>query len=293
METHRGSGRFVTKDGSAVAGYFVLAFALSWGPILWITSPNGTPGSGEQPTRLLIPVTAAMLVAPPVAGLVTTAVLEGAAGLRALARRMLTWRVGAGAYALALFAAPLTAVAVLTVLSTADPAFTPGLIATSDFAATLGFGLAGGLAAGFLEEIGWTGFAVRRLLRTRSVVTTGFLVGVLHAIWHLPAGYWFEGESFGGWFVPYFLLHWILGVGALRMIIVWLYARTSSLLIAQLTHAGYTGGLLLLAPIGLGPAQTTLWMSAFSIVLWIVVAALAALDWGAFTRIPALPAAPG
>ncbi len=288
METLRSSGALAAKGGYAVASYFALAFALSWGPILWLIGPRGLPGRCEALEGLLIPITVAMLAAPFVAGLFMMAVLEGLAGLRALARRMLTWRVGAGYYALALLTIPLTAVAVLTVLSTFAPAFAPGLIATDDFAGTLRFGLIGGLIAGFVEEIRWTGFAVRRLLRTRSILTAGLLIGAPHAIWHLLAGYWGEGESFGWWFVPYFLLHWILRVTALRMIIVWLYKRTNSLLVAQLTHASHTGGLLLLAPIGLGPAQITLWMSAFSIVLWIVVGALVALNRSEFAA-PAKP----
>jgi hypothetical protein len=77
------------------------------------------------------------------------------------------------------------------------------------------------------------------------------------------------------------------------MIMVWLYARTDSLPIAQLTHASYTGALLLLEPVGLDPARTTLWMSVFSIVLWIVVAVLVARNWRAFTTSPALPASRG
>lgn len=277
----------LSRGGNPIAVYFCLAFALSWGPILWLAGPTGLPGTGEALDRLLIPITVAMLAAPFAAGLLMTAAVEGAAGVRALARRALTWQVGAGYYALALLVIPLTAAAVLAVLSAFDPAFAPGIIATNDLAATARFGL----IAGLVEEVGWTRFAVRRVLRTRSLLTAGLLIGALHAIWHLPAGYWFEGESFGWWFLPYFLLHWMIGVTALRVIVVWLYKRTDSLLIAQLTHASYTGGLLLLAPIGLGPTQTTLWMSAFSIALWIVVGALVALNRSEFAVVPAMPTA--
>jgi membrane protease YdiL (CAAX protease family) len=149
---------------------------------------SGLPARGEALQRLLIPITVAMLVAPPVAGLVMTAVVDGLAGWRSLGERMMTWRVGAGTYALALLTVPLTALAVLTVLSAFDPAFTPGIFVTDDFVATLLFGLIGGLVAGFIEEIGWTGFALPRMLRARSVLVVGLIVGVLHAVWHLPAG---------------------------------------------------------------------------------------------------------
>jgi membrane protease YdiL (CAAX protease family) len=46
-------------------------------------------------------------------------------------------------------------------------------------------GTAPGLLVGFLEELGWTGFAIPRLRLRYGVVITGLIAGVLWGAWHL------------------------------------------------------------------------------------------------------------
>jgi membrane protease YdiL (CAAX protease family) len=93
---------------------------------------------------------------------------------------LLRWWVGARWYALALLAAPLMYVALAFALSLTSAEFLPGILITSDRSALLliGFGyvLLGG---GFLEELGWTGFAVPRLRQGYGVLRTGLIVGLL------------------------------------------------------------------------------------------------------------------
>lgn len=252
--------------------YFALAFAISWGAILWIVGLDGLPGRGDAFQRLGMPVAGLMILGPAAAGIGLTWIREGLRGLGALASAQARWRVDVRYYAMGLLTVPTTAAVVLLILSWFDPRFAPGVLSAPEPLTVLGFALFGGIFAGFVEEIGWTGFAVRKLLSTRTVLAAALMIGVLHGIWHLLAGYWGEGDAFGAWFVPYFVLHWIGGVTALRVLIVWLFRRTESLLIAQLAHFSYTGGLLLLGPSGLEPSEITLWMSLFSVALWLVLA---------------------
>lgn len=168
----------------------------------------------------------------------------------------------------------MTGVRALTVL--VSPDFTPGFLTGG--LPLVAMGLAIGLAAGFLEEIGWTGFAIRRLLGTWSVLRIGIVVGMLHGVWHLLAGYWAEGLVYGLWYIPHFVLCWIGGLAGMRILLSSLFARTGSLPIAQLTHASYTGGMIMLWPAATSPAQNVLWTGLFAALLIAVSSAIATIS---------------
>jgi len=42
-----------------------------------------------------------------------------------------------------------------------------------------------GLSAGTFEEIGWTGFATRRLLKRWRPFVAGLTLGLVRAVWHV------------------------------------------------------------------------------------------------------------
>ncbi len=183
----------------SVLTYFALTFAISWGSLLLIIGgPSGIPATPEQFTpeqfeRLILFMYLAWIAGPSVAGILLTSLLYGRAGLRELLSRLLRWRVGARWYAVALLTAPLLITAVLLALSLTSSEFLPTILTTSDKAALLLMGIVGGLiGGGFLEELGWTGFAVPTLLRRMryGVLSTGLIVGVLWGVAHFPIYYW-------------------------------------------------------------------------------------------------------
>jgi membrane protease YdiL (CAAX protease family) len=257
-----------------VLAYFLLTFAISWGGILAIVLVAGLPGTTAALNALFLPVFVAMALGPSLAGLTLTFAFEGRAGLLHLARSLTRWRIAAPCYVLAL-ATPVVALVVLGIFSAFSPAYTPTVFGSSGGVPLLVTGIVIGVAAGFLEELGWTGFAARRLLSTRSVVATAVLIGVPHGLWHfLVAYFWGDGASYGLLFIPYFVVAWVVTLTALRLLIVWLYQRTQSGLIATLTHAGYTASLTALWPAGLTPMETIAWTSAFALTLGALALAL-------------------
>ena len=101
-----------------VVAYYALVFAISWGGILLIVGgPGGIPGSSEQVETLMPLVLLALFAGPSVAGILTTGLVSGGAGLRELLSRLLRWRVRARWYAAALLPAPLIVTTVLLALS--------------------------------------------------------------------------------------------------------------------------------------------------------------------------------
>jgi len=256
-----------------VLTYFILTFAISWsGFILVVGGPSGFPGVPEQFETLLPFVAWAMLAGPSVAGILLIGLVYGRAGFRELLSRLLRWRVGVRWYAVALLPAPLLAVAVLFALSQTSMIFT-----TDDKAGLVLSGIAAGLTTVF-EEIGWTGFAVPRLRRRYSILTTGLIVGIVWGAWHFLQGLWISGAYSGAlplaFFLPLSVSSGVAQLTAYRVLLVWVYDRTGSLLVVTLMHASLTAStVFIFRPLATGVSYLTYaWVLAAA--LWVVVAAL-------------------
>jgi membrane protease YdiL (CAAX protease family) len=266
-----------------VLSYFALAFAISWGGFVMVVGPGGFPGTGSQFDTLTTFVVLAMLAGPSVAGLLLTSLVSGGAGFRELLSRLLTWQVGARWYAVAFLTAPVLAAAVLFALSTSSPIFT-----TDAKASLVLSSVVAGLIGGFFEELGWTGFAIPRMRLRYGVLATGLVVGVLWGTWHLLQILWVGGTYSGGLSLFLFLtLYFFSGVAQLtayRVLMVWVYDRTESLLVAMLMHTGLiVGTIFIFTPLATGVAFLTYtWVLAAA--LWVVVGAVAVANHGHLTR---------
>ena len=273
--------------------YFALAFAISWGGIL-IAVGLGPGGFSATPQQLQMAVpyaVPAMILGPSVAGILLTGLLYGRAGLREFRSGLLRWRVGARWYAVALLTAPLSMMAVLLALSLLSPEFLPRIFTAGDKPILLLMGIAVGLVAGIFEELGWTGFAVPTLLRLRyGVLGTGLIVGVLWGAWHLPINFWGSGVTAGELSLAIFLPSWLLGilVGSLtayRVLMVWVYERTGSLLVAILMHVSLAAFTFILTP-PLGGVPYWVIGFAYAAALWVIVAVVAVAQGGHLSRQP-------
>ena len=87
-------------------------------------------------------------------------------------------------------------------------------------------------------------------------------------------------------FLPlYFFLPW-RHCTAYRVLMVWVYDRTGSLLVAMLMHASYIfSTLFVLAPPTTGVPFLT-YSGVFAVALWVVVAAVAVANGGQLSRQP-------
>jgi len=257
--------------------YFSLAFAISWGgALLVIGGPGGIPGTPEQIEKLMLLVVMALMAGPSVAGLLLTGIVYGWTGLRELLSRLFRWRVGVRWYAVALLTAPLLAAVVIFALSLFSPEFLPAIVKADNKVLLLVLSIVVGLCGGFLEELGWTGFAIPRLRMHYSTLTTGLIVGVLWGAWHFLVNFWGSGASSGGVSIALFMpLYFLIGTGqltAFRVLMVWIYDRTGSLLLAMLMHASLIASTIFtLAPVATGMTFLT-WFLVLTVALWIVVA---------------------
>jgi membrane protease YdiL (CAAX protease family) len=258
-----------------VLTYFTLTFAISWGGILMVIGPGGILGTREVSEGLMPFVYLATLLGPSLAGILLTGLVDGRAGFRELLSRLLRCRVGARWYAVALLTAPLLITATLFVLSLTSPVFLPVIVTTDDKVSLLLTGIVMGLVVGFFEELGWTGFAVPRLRLRYGVLTAGLIVGLLWGAWHFPLFSGSVGSS--GALPPALYLSVLLFsfLPAYRVLMVWVYDRTGSLLVAMLMHAPLAASQLILIPPAITGVQLVTYDLVFTAALWVFVAAVA------------------
>ena len=274
--------------GHPLLAYYTMTFAISFGGFVLVGGAGLFSGTSWESDPRFLQAVQAMLAGPPVAGLVMTGLISGRVGLRDLLARLLRWRVGIRWYAAALVTAPLVQAAVLYGLALHSPVFLPAVTTTADRATLLLSGIVVGLIGGLVEELGWTGFAIPRWRQRHGVLTTGLIVGVLWGAWHLLQMLWVGRTSSEGIPLPLFFAQYLFcavaALTAYRVLMVRVYDRTGSLLVALLMHASYIAAtLFILAPPTTGvPFLIYAWV--WTAALWLVVAAVAVANGGRRSR---------
>jgi membrane protease YdiL (CAAX protease family) len=268
--------------------YYVLVFSISWGGFLILGGRGILVGTNWQTDPRFLIAVLAMLTGPPIAGILLTILAYGKEGLRELYSRLLKGRVDARWYAISLLLAPLLQAAVLLALSLFSPEFLPAIVAKGEKTTLLLSGITVGLMGGFVEELGWTGFVIPQLRRRHGVITTGLVVGILWGVWHMLQMLWVGSTSTESIslsiFMPQYFFTAIAQLTAYRVLMVWIYDWTESLLVAILMHASYIfSTLFVLAPPTTGGSFLTYsWI--FTAALWVVVAVVTTVNRGQLER---------
>jgi membrane protease YdiL (CAAX protease family) len=247
-----------------VSIYFAATFAISWAGALLVAAPSLLHGrSVPKLTGLLM--FPAMLLGPCITGIILTRIGGGARGLKDLLARM--GRIRLGRWYAALLIPPGM---ILMVLLGLDKFVSP-VYAPNRFLIGIGFGS----VAGFLEEIGWTGFAFPAMSAHCSWFSAAVLLGVIWGMWHLPViDFLGTATPHGPYLLPYFFV-FIAAMTAMRVLIGWLYINTRSVFLAQVMHASSTASLVVLSPPAVTARQEVIWYGIYGLILWLVVALVA------------------
>jgi membrane protease YdiL (CAAX protease family) len=259
-------------SNNAVLVYFALTLLITWGGIFLAVGMDGILGTVEIPEAQMPLLYSVTLLGPSIAGLVAIALFDGKKGFRSLFSRLGKWRVGFRWYAVALLTAPVLITAILLISSLFSPVYLPTPFAEPNDVGLLLTGIFMGLAVGFFEELGWTGFAVPRLREKYSVLATGIILGLFWGLWHLPL-FVVSANSSGA--VPpvlYLLILLFSFLPVYRVLMVWVYDQTRSLLVMVLMHAPLSASQLLLIPPDLSGIQLVIYDIAFAAVLWLIAA---------------------
>ncbi|MDJ0700863.1 MAG: hypothetical protein QNJ07_13495 [Woeseiaceae bacterium] len=244
----------------SLSQFFVIAFALPIVATTVVVLVAGAPSAlvvNEISVPALVVVTA-MVFAPTIAAIIVVFRSQRFAGIGNLFRQLKYWKFELQWYLNAILIFPVTILAVLFVLSWFSSSFTPVLaLSGMAFAALL---------STLFEEIGWTGLATPLMLERMSPLKVGLSLGSLHAAWHLAANLYGAGAFHGDLFFVNFLAT-AVGIVGLRIVTIWIYVRTNSLVLGWLTHLGFTGGQLSFVSFALTSGETIVWNTAFSVVV--------------------------
>jgi len=241
--------------------YFLLAFAISWTAAFFVVAAKLLQ-SVPLPKLTGILMFPAMLLGPSFAGIYLTRELDERDGLKNLFARMRRVRFQLRWYS-ALLIPPVMVLSVLFVLKTfVSPVYAPN---------RFWLGITFGLLAGFLEEIGWMGFAYPKLRRSFSVLPAAAILGLFWGLWHAPVIDFLGAASPHGKALPAFFAAFVAAMAAMRVLIAWFYEHTHSVALAQLIHISSTGALVVLSPSAVSPAQEAAWYALYAAALWALV----------------------
>ena len=213
-----------------------------------------------------------LIYIPFLSGVLLTAIIDGRKGLKIFFSRMVRWRVGIKWYAVALFLPLLLRLAAfgLNLVSGATLSSNAQMPAWPDLLSV--FVIEGFLIIALGEEPGFRGFALPRLLVGRSALAASMILGVLHAIWHIPL-FIFGGDT------PIIVVMVIAGA----VLNTWLFINTNgSVLLAMLLHASINLMVGIFNPLFSGPDadRQTIWLAVVFVAMAILLPILTGPNLG-------------
>lgn len=207
--------------------FLLFTFGLAWGIFVlfvtatdWIVRVFGEL-SGSHPLFILA------VYAPAISALTLVSATTGLVGLKLFLSRLFLWRASTSWYLFLLLGFPVISFAGALIKGNAmsAPLLTEQI---SVLLPAIGFML----ILGPMEEIGWRGFALPILQRFMVPFWAGLSLGVVWAIWHVPA-FLLSGTVQSTWgFMPFFA-----GSVACSVILTGFFnAARGSILVAMLFH---------------------------------------------------------
>jgi membrane protease YdiL (CAAX protease family) len=235
--------------------FFVLVFALSI-PI-WLIEPRGWPIS-------------ASVGAPLMAALILVYRVEGVGGVRRLLRRIfdlrrIRERIWYGPIIFLMPVIFLLTYEVMRVMGLPFPDEPHFLFLLIPLLFVVFFILAIG------EEVGWTGYVTDTLQDRWNALTTGIILGLVTALWHVvPLIQMGRTSTWIAW--------WALGSISIRILTVWLYNNTGrSLFAAIVFHAMFN------VSYAATPNYGSHWDPAVAGVITAIAAVIVTYLWGSRT----------
>lgn len=209
--------------------FFVFAYAISWG--LWLpVNLFGIPAIDETLSLPSIYILPGVLFGATGSALLTTAIIDGKAGVIALLKRFLLWKVGLRWYAFAILGLPVVMVVIGFLLSGDSRVslfFSPASLALYPAAYFSHF-----YFGPLCEEAAWRGFALPRLQVLHGPLKGTLILGILWGVWHLPV-YLPLDSSF---------IFFLVSTLGMTIVFTWLFNNTKgSLLLAILLHGCIDG----------------------------------------------------
>jgi uncharacterized protein len=218
--------------------FLVLGFSLAYTlAFVWGLAYHGViPGGGLADALHIAPdelAGGAILLALLPAALFVTWATSGTAGIRALLRRCLRWRVGIGWWLTVLLGLPILTVGLaLLVGDTLRPVDIPSMIINQ-----LGFLVVNLVIINIWEEAAWTGVFQTRLEERHNWAVASVITAVGFAAIHLPLPFFLDEPVTPGLLGAAFGLYLLLGLLVRPLFAVFRRGTGDSLLLVGLLHS--------------------------------------------------------
>lgn len=242
--------------------YFLLAFLGTWlmvAPLILSNQGAGIlPFDLPDPVFLLIYVGAAY-AGPAMAAFILTTLESGKPGVRKLLSSIFRWRVGVHWYLAALFGFLFIWLAVYSIAYRGAPVVNLVQNWQLLFSVFLPNVLLMIFIAGLGEEPGWRGYALPRLQSRYGALMGTAVLGLMHALWHLPVFF----TPMLGPFTPTRYLTFLLIALAGSFLYTWVFNGTrGSVFIVVLMHAASNAASMYLGEIITDVEAPTAWARA-------------------------------
>lgn len=169
-----------TRQGG-LGWFVVLTFALTWGLASLLLLFPDTVAEIFGRASMAHPLVILALAGPAIAATVLALEQGGVAGVRDLYSRIVRWRFGVHWYAAVLIGVPL-----ITFLASAVAGRALQSPDLSTALAVIQFLINHLVAGPLVEELGWRGFALPRLLGRFTPFSASLILGIIWGIWHIP-----------------------------------------------------------------------------------------------------------
>lgn len=258
-----------------VLTYYFLTFLISWGSIAILGLIYGNPTASSvfqnKGPILMIP----FLFGPFISSLLLTGLIDGRNGYKQLLSRLKP-NAGYKWYAIAILFIPLLVMVLLGLLSLINPSFFPSIFSEKNKLELVMEGLViGFFGGGLFEEIGWTGFVLPRLQQYHKPTFCGIFIGLLWALWHIYPTYFGSGDINGilslDLFIPP-LVFYITVLPAYRVLMVWLFVKTKSIIVTMIAHMSLTANTIFILTPDVSGSMLTLYYLILAAILWLIIA---------------------
>ena len=250
-----------------------LGFIVIWTWILMATIIVLVPIDPVEGPQLVHVALVFLVASPSVFGILFARMVDGKNGVRELFRRAGRWRVRPVWYAAALLVVPA-----VYGLSYLIQGWLGGSLVPIDILDKLVFAVPIALMASLMEEFGWRGFALPKLLERHNALTAALIVGVGWALWHAPINY-LAVQSFGTGVVPLLIVLAVAPI-AETVIMTWIHSNANaSMLLMLLTHFAITSSAIVFM-ISSSTAVTELRSNLVSAALFVLTAVIVVVAAG-------------
>jgi len=210
---------------------------------------------------------------PSVAGVVVTAWVAGRPGLRDLWGRLLRVRIRGSWLAVIVFFPVGLSAAAVGVGAVVGGLVPPSYAFLVPLSLAVPFLLFLVVCTGLAEEVGWRGFALPHLQRTRTAEGTSWVLGVAWGLWHLPSVVFLPlltGQA-TAYQALFSLAGLTVGIVGYTIVLTWIYNNTQSLFWIVVLH-GYANAWQSYAVLssGLFMAQVAYGVLPWLLAVWVL-----------------------